>query len=177
MKITKIKFFQKDTKVKIVYEKKNSRGGYDEFQIVTTEAPEPEFQESLQGLRCCLVDIAEMPKESLEMVSVVGLSVSHCYTSKKNIGVTILGLKALKNSSQSLSIVTPHKFSDFFGDSGSHKDLMPDGMLPLVHIVLDFALRFINGERAQTTLFNKLKNDIPEETPIESIGYSKRVKK
>lgn len=154
MRIKKIKLYPKDTKVKIVYEKTNSRGGNDEFQIVTAEAPEPEFLESLQGLRGCLVDIAEMPKESIETVCVTGLSLSHCETSKNNVGVTIIGVKKLLNSNQSLSIITPHKFSDFFGDAGDYKDLMPDGMAPLINIVIDYAKRFVAGERAQKTIFN-----------------------
>lgn len=168
MNIKKIKLYPKEEKLTVIFEKKNSKGGWDELSITSKEAPEPEFLESLQGLRACLIDIAEMPKEDLENISVTGVSLSHCGTPDKKVGATLIGYRKLRKSNQGLSIVTPHKFSEFFSGDGDHKDLMPDGMIRLVEIVIEKASRFVSGHRAQQGMFDMAridkKND--EDLPI-----------
>ena len=149
IRVKKIKLTDKQTKVRCEYEKRNSNLGWDEFTIHTTEDPEPELLECLRDLREDLIEICELEDE-MSNVSVTGVSFSH---QESGYGATLIGFKGLSKSNAPLNLVAPHKRT---GEDVDEKQQLSGKCADRLSRLINFALRFIDGKRAQGNIFEHI---------------------
>lgn len=69
------------------------------------------------------------------------------------MGATIVSQMELDNSNSNLNINTPHKISEFYGENGDPKQLLPDDCIEDLNELIEEVQLYIKGERAQVSLF------------------------
>lgn len=147
-RITKVKF--DGSKVRIEYERTREVGDPDEFVVGCSDKPAPEFAPALQALALDVVTICELGEEDTRRLTVRGVT----FTWTNDImGACISALKALQTASSPLVLNTPHLPSAPYGDGNDlAPTLDPDTIARLEELGRQ-AERYIDGERAQGSLF------------------------
>jgi hypothetical protein len=148
MRITKAKY--DGSKVRIEYEKQRPDGQYDEFTLSSLDGPAQPFVDALNALAMDVVGICELHADSLDRLTVRG--VSFTYTNDI-MGACITALKKLETSNAPLVLNTPHLPSEAYGDGDVTSPVLEPSTVSRLVEVAEAALRFIDGERAQGNLF------------------------
>jgi hypothetical protein len=149
IRIQKIKLTDKITRVRVEYEKKRGLH-WDEFTIHSAEQPEPELLQALAGLADEVVKICELDEDDEKRVTVTGVAFSWS-GQDQNMGASIIARKSLLGSKAPLNLVTPHKVDK--DEADELQQLRPSTVRKL-ESVINYALRFIDGKRAQQTIFD-----------------------
>ena len=148
MRITKVKY--DGAKVRIEYEKKRPDEQYDEFTLSSLDSPTQPFRDALNALAMDVVGICELDAESLDKLTVRG--VSFTYTNDI-LGACITALKRLKTSNAPLVLNTPHLPEEAYGEGDSSTPVLDTATVDRLHELALAAERYIEGERAQGDLF------------------------
>lgn len=148
-RVKKIKFTDQMKKVRCEYEKKNSKGSWDEFSILSSDEPEPELMQSFVALREDVLKICEIEDE-LDRIIVTGVSFSYS-GENDSMGATIIARKKLLKANAPLNLITPHLKDDDEADPLQQLDL---DTVKRLRTVESSALRFIDGKRAQQSIFD-----------------------
>jgi len=145
---TKIKF--DGSKVRIEYEVTRKDGDPDEYTLHSADKPLPEFDEALQALAADVVTICELNPSDVDKLKVRGVTLTH---TNGILGVCVTALKTLKSSNAPLVINTPHLPEESYSEGDDNAPVMPSGMAMRVAAVEAQARRYVDGERAQASLF------------------------
>jgi hypothetical protein len=137
--------------VHIVHEQLNQQGKYDELALTSDDKPSPAFAAALAEH---VVAICELPYGDRERITVTGVSFS--YTDAGVMGATIIARKELLRSTAPLNLTTPFKFESFpgGGDAGDERQLLAQDCVHGLNDVCRECWRYLDGERAQLTLFS-----------------------
>jgi len=148
-KIKRVRVSAKDNKVDIEYEERNQHGKWDEFKMRCEESPLPSFNKALQALTTHVVQLCELPKDATDRLFVRGLTLAYTgQDSHPQMGVSIIAQLKLKNADSPLNVLTPHKIEG----SPAPKRRLSDDCLKAVNAVIDETTKYIDGERAQTSM-------------------------
>ena len=154
MRIKKAKVTN-ERKVLINYEKQSKNGLWDEYSMTCSEQARPGFYGALDTLKIHVIEMCELPEDYLDRIKVKGVSFS--YSGERDVmGATISAQMELKDSYPDLNINTPHKASEMYneGNEPDDKQLLSDDCLDALEHLQAECEAYINGERAQTSLFN-----------------------
>jgi hypothetical protein len=156
-KITKIKYKSQTERVEIMYYVKRLEIGplaIDEYRIVCNDKPLPEFVYALKKLALHVVDMCELPEVDKKNIEVTGVSFSYAAGPDHTMGASIIAQKSLIRSNTKLNLVTPHKPVEFYsGGEGDPHQLLDGTCVADLRFLLKQVQRYIDGERAQGTLF------------------------
>jgi hypothetical protein len=148
MRFTKIKF--DGAKMRIEYEVERADGNEpDEYTVLSVDRPMASFDAALQALAADVVAVCELPADSLDKFTVRGVSISH---TNDIMGACVTALKALKTANSPLVVNTPHLPSAPYSDNPD-EPVMADEMRRRLSILMDETQRYLDGERAQASLF------------------------
>ena len=151
MRITKIKL-TKDDKIHVAYEKAAERG-WDEYTFTCSEKPRPELYGVLKDLDVHVADICELPADYSERITVKGVTFSYGGEAEV-MGATITAQMELESSNCPLNLNTPHKASESYSEApADEKQLLSDDCIIALDDLVDEIERYIQGDRAQQTLF------------------------
>jgi hypothetical protein len=148
MRITKAKY--DGSKVRIEYEKQRPDGQYDEFTLSSLDGPAQPFVDALNALAMDVVGICELHADSLDRLTVRG--VSFTYTNDI-MGACITALKKLYTSNAPLVLNTPHLPEEAYGEGDTSSPLLDTATVDRLHELALAAERYVDGERAQGDLF------------------------
>ena len=152
-RITKIK--HNAGKVKIDYLNERNDDQVDEYSLVCSDAPVPEFIEALQSLKKVLPSWLECKPDYTDNMTILGVSISW---KGDNFGACVTALKPLKASNSPLVLNAPHKpMEPYSGDDYAN-------CLTQEHIknIVAEAEAYIDGTRAQMGLFDGLETVLKE---------------
>lgn len=148
---TKIKY--DGSKVRIEYEVERKDGGdADEYAMHSGDRPRPEFDQALQALTVDVVTICELIPSDVDRLKVRGVTLTH---TNGILGACVTALKELKGSNAPLVINTPHLPESPYSDGDDLSPVMPSGMAARLEAVMMEGERYLDGERAQSTLFSQ----------------------
>jgi hypothetical protein len=150
MKFTKIKLSEKNG-VHLEWTTPAEKRPNDvvEHRLTGKDAPAPEFTEAMQAFKPEVVGLLELSEEYGEGLTVVGLSINYEEDGRKGLVVTCL--KALDAFNAPLVLNTPHLREASDEEPGNY---LPDGLLLLVRHAEQEAAAYVNGIRAQQSLFS-----------------------
>jgi hypothetical protein len=153
MKFTKIKIKSEEGKDRVHLEWENPKGqDRDELSIDSCDKPAPTFHEALQALAGDVVEMCELPPDSINRIIVKGVSLS--YGGEKDVmGCTITATMKLMKSNAPLNLNTPHKAEDFYAKTGDPKQLLDPDCVRRIKKLIFQAENFVSGERAQLDAF------------------------
>ncbi len=143
---TKIKY--DGSKMRIEYEVERGDSDPDEFALLSTDKPEPEFDSTLQALTQDVLAICELPAGDADKIKVRGVSLTY---TNGIMGACITALKTLETANAPLVLNTPHLPSEPYSE-GDALTLDPATVGRLSALV-DRANRYVDGHRAQQSLF------------------------
>jgi hypothetical protein len=151
VRITKVKF--DGSKVRIEYEnKREDQKQWDEFTLQSADLPTLELTDALADLRQDVLAICELPADDLLKLTVRGVTLTH---TNDVLGACITALKSLKTANAPLVINTPHLPETPYGDGDS--PVLATSTVDRLHTLMLAAERYIDGERAQADLFEKVE--------------------
>jgi hypothetical protein len=151
MRIKKLKYKPKDNEVEAIYEQEGPNG-WDKYALTSGDSPRPEMQKALNALAEDVVKLCEIPNKGSEDVAVTGVTFSYG-GDKEVMGACIIAQIRLKNSYQPLNVITPHKASESYSDYEDPMQILDFETVNRLKNVIEEALRYVNGDRAQQNLF------------------------
>lgn len=159
---TKIKF--DGSKVRIEYEVERKDGGdADEYAMHSADKPLPDFDLALQALAVDVVTICELMPSDVQVLTVRGVTLTH---TNGILGACITALKTLKSSNAPLVINTPHLPMEPYSDGDEMAPTMPSGMATRLAAVEAEAQRYLEGQRAQASLFAGTKDELLDQAAL-----------
>jgi len=153
MRFNKIKA-TKEGKIKMEYEVKNEKGGWDEFSFSCAEEPKPSFTAALADLTRDALEMCELPDVYLDRLQASGVSFSYG-GENETMGAVIIASMLLNKSNTNLNLNTPHKTEDFYGETGDEMQLLNPECVSRLHRLIEEAEDYVKGIRAQGNLFNQ----------------------
>lgn len=151
---TKIKY--DGSKVRIEYEVERKDGSdADEYSVFSADKPLPEFDAALQAFAVDVVSICELNPSDVDKLKVRGVTLTR---TNDILGVVVTALKELKSSNAPMVINTPHLPETPYSDGDDFAPVMPSGMCQRVWNLEAEAQRYLDGERAQASLFAENKD-------------------
>jgi hypothetical protein len=150
-RFTKIKY--DGSKVRLEYERpRKDDGDADEFLLNSADKPAPELDAALQALAVDVVTICELIPSDVSRLKVRGVTLT--YTNEIQ-GAVITALKTLTTSHAPMVCNTPHLPSEPYSEgAGDYQPpTWPTGMFDRIAALEAQAKRYLDGERAQATLF------------------------
>lgn len=175
-RILKVKFGS-DNKHVFVYEdiKDKENDIIDEFDFKSKDKALPAFYTALQAMGEYACRICEFPREYDKGVTVIGVTFSYTEVegSEDVMGAVITFKKELKGSNSPLIINTPHKPSAFYDGKGDESPqdpalLLSEGCVDALKVLQEEAIRYIDGERDQMSLFVGKAEGKSEKAEIEA---------
>jgi hypothetical protein len=150
MRFTKIKF--DGDKVRIEYEMPRKDGGDpDAYTLLSIDKPLPEFQVALQAMKQDVIDICELDPSCGDKLTVRGVTLTH---TNDVLGACVTALKLLKTANAPLVLNTPHLPEASYSGDDNGTPIMATAMGDRLSALMIEAERYVNGERAQASLFN-----------------------
>lgn len=162
---TKIKY--DGSKVRIEYQLPKKDAEPDEFTMFSCDRPAPEFDMALQALVQDVIAICELSPSDAIKLKVRGVSLSH---TNDILGVCVTALKSLKTSNAPLVLNTPHLPESSYSGDDDGSPVMPDGMFFRIHTLALEAERYLNGDRAQPSLFQEAPASASSVDAVDPIG-------
>lgn len=138
--------------VLVRYQLMRKDGNIDEFEFRCHDQPAGPFRVALSSLREYVAEICQLPPTYCADLDVRGCSYS--YSDDGIMGATITALKPLRTANAPLVLNTPHLMSAPTGENDVQPLLTPDQVIALDE-VRQKALEFVDGQRAQLSLFSK----------------------
>lgn len=146
----------KDDKIHLEYEVYNAKKGYDEYSLSCADEPRPEFKKALIDLGQDVISMCELPADYLGRIVVRGVSFS--YGGEEEVmGAVIVAQMSLRKSSAPLNLNTPHKPSAPYSESADDSQLLDSRCVERLEDLMDEAEQYVNGVRAQGSLFQENK--------------------
>ncbi len=130
--------------------------GWDEYAMKCSDLPLPSFSKAIARLAADVIYLCELPEVAEKTITV--RSVSFSYSEDGVQGAVISAQRELIRSVQPLNLNTPHKPYQPYNQEQGEADpdmLMPDNIIEHLNEVEDEAQRYIDGDRAQGSLFEK----------------------
>lgn len=153
MRFEKIKL-TREGKVQVEYETKHSKGGTDEYSFSCADEPKSSFRKAMDDLAPDVVEMCELPEDYLNRIHVAGVSFSYG-GENETMGAVIIAQMVLEKSNLNLNLNTPHKISEFYGETGDERQLLnPDCVMRLEKLIAE-ASDYVKGIRAQGNLFDQ----------------------
>ncbi|MCP4049884.1 MAG: hypothetical protein GY730_04175 [bacterium] len=153
--IKKIKWNKDNGSIKIKWNVPQNTGEPYEYSLNIREKARPEFYLSLQKLAKHWSEILEIEHKDNVLVSSVSFSWSHDV-----MGVTIYASRKLNKSTGVFGCNTPHRIETFYSENGGDEgQLMSEDLSNDCIELLSEAKYYIDGERAQQTIFNLTRLD------------------
>jgi|GEM_PF-706151 hypothetical protein len=151
MRFKKIKVVENE-KIEMTYEKVNKNGSFDVFSFISNDPATPELYEAFAELA---LDIKEMCEQSAEVERIAVTTLSLSYKGDDDVlGVVISGKLQLKNSHGVVALNTPVKYEEVQGEGElARKGLLTDFCQKRIYKMIEFSEQYVNGARAQGTLF------------------------
>lgn len=145
-----------DDKLHIEYEKQNDLGTYDEYAMKSSEEALPSMYHAFDNLIPHVVEICELPDgDNLQHVYTIK-GVSFSYGGDDEVmGATITATRALKNTNAPLVLNTPHKPQYAYADGADDSNCLTSECVEDLLLLCDEAQKFLDGKRAQTSLFDE----------------------
>lgn len=126
----------------------------DELSLKCKDEARPEFYAALQDLAEHWKEILEADEKLNPEVSSVSFSWTRDDQGVQVMGVTIYASVRLKRTTGVWGCNTPHRIESFYSENGGDEgQVMSDDLITACKSLLSEAERYINGERAQTTIF------------------------
>jgi hypothetical protein len=153
MRFKKIKL-TKEGKVQAEYEVKNQKGTTDEYSFSCADEPKPSFQKAMDDLCQDVLEMCELPRDYLNRIHVSGISLSFG-GENETMGAVIIAQMILEKSNVSLNLNTPHKTTDYYGETGDPQQLLnPECVIRIETLIVE-ASDYVKGIRAQANLFDQ----------------------
>jgi len=146
-KIEKIKF--DGSTVTIRFSRSTGESTKEAIEVISEEAPLPEFIGALDALAPHVVSLCEFPEEYLKDLKVIAISISD---TEGLMGAVISAKKKLKSSRSPFIIHTPHKTDLDPSRKLTQKTLTIEQSTAIRNLIAE-AERFLSGKRAQRTMF------------------------
>ncbi len=157
MRFQKIKY-SKD-KVKIEYELKTEKGGWDQYSFACSDEPKPGFKEALVALAQDVITLCELPENYATRVMVTGVSLSYA-TDDEIPGATIISQLLLRKSNVNLNLNTPFKPFQPYSEGADISQILSEACVERVKRLMEEAEEYVRGIRAQGEMFvEKAKED------------------
>jgi hypothetical protein len=158
-RFTKIKY--DGSKVRIEYEVTREPGkDPDEYTVFSADAPMPSFIDAMNALAQDVIAVCELPADQIDKLKIRGVSLTH---TNDILDACITALKVVKTANAPLVLNTPHLPAEGYSDNPD-EPVMPSWMGARLEAVSDEAQRYIDGERAQASLFNEAIAEQPQDT-------------
>ena len=153
MRFKKIKL-TKEGKVQAEYEVQNEKGGMDEYSFSCSDEPKPSFIEALKDLNQDVREMCELPPDYLRRIHVSGVSFSFG-GENETMGAVIIAQMLLEKSNVSLNLNTPHKITEYYGETGDPQQLLDPKCTCRLENLIEEAEDYVKGIRAQANLFDQ----------------------
>ena len=147
MKITKVKYDGSRVRIEWTI---GDTDDPDKHSLDCRQAPKQEFVNALTALVPSVVAICELPDDYVVGIEIRGVSFSWA---KDIMGATITALKTLNDSDAPLVLNSPHKPSEPYSETGDNRNCLSAATVVALEEVLMEAERYVEGERAQGSLF------------------------
>jgi hypothetical protein len=147
--ITKVKY--DGARVRVEYQKERADGqSADDFTLNCADRPSNAFLAALTALADDVVAICELPEPEARKLTVRGVS----FTNTNDIfGAVITALKELGTANSPLVLNTPHLTEEPYGEGDDSTPLLKTETADRLHTLALEAENYINGDRAQPSLF------------------------
>lgn len=122
------------------------------------------FLSALDALKADVCTICELPEADAEKLKVRGVTVTN---TNDVTGMVITALKSLKTAQSPLVLNTPHLTEEPYGEGGD-APLLETSTLDRLHSLLLEAEGYVNGERAQATLFPATEESATQEQEVSA---------
>jgi len=151
----KIKY--KKGKVTLVWEQLNKAKEWDSYSMESTEAPSPSFDMVLQGLRRQFLEEVELAMLEPEKFTIGSVSISWVETEEVGtvMGAVISALRELETSNSPLVLNSPFKPEKPYTEDGDYDVCLHGETVDAIKLLFDEAELYLEGDRAQTNLFNQ----------------------
>lgn len=130
-----------------------STSNWDEHALTSADPPRPELLDCMKKMNQHIVDICEMQASDINKVEAHSISLTY---GEEGSGIVISGIKELQNNVSPLCINTPYKAE--FGPEGMEECGMSAELLEDIDKLCHEAFLYINGDRAQQSLFTDQAN-------------------
>lgn len=149
MRFTKIKY--DGSKMRLEYEQERADGSDpDEFTLLSADKPAPEFEIALNALSDDVVEICEFEPHYAAQIDVRGVTLTWA---DGVMGACITALKRLTTANAPLVLNTPHLMAQPRSEANANEPVLPDVTVARLGGLIEQAERYLNGERAQGSLF------------------------
>lgn len=157
-RITKVKY--DGTKIEIRYQQPRNDGEPDEYEIKCRDLPHADFGRAFDALLPYAEEIAELPGMLEGSSRVRGVSLT--WSEDDTMGACITVLKNLDTCRSPLVINTPHLPAVAANDAGA-EFVLPEKCIAALEKVIEEALAYLDGKRAQGSLFGSLEEGMSVE--------------
>ncbi len=170
IRVTKVKL-AKEGKLNIKYQQMAKNGNWDDVEMTCSDAPAPSLPASLDALAPFVISMLELPATELDRIRVKGISVSYCQDTDI-MGTTIVAIRLLNNSNTDMNLNTPHKFETYPSgqDTGDENQLLDGDCVDAIKQVFYEVEQYLDGNRAQLSLFETLPTITEERASVERIA-------
>lgn len=159
IRVDKVKF--DGSKVRIEYANKRPDNQYDEFTLGSVDRPAQPFFNAMDALRQDVIAICELADADADKLTVRGVTFTH---TNDVFGACITALKKLTTANAPLVLNTPHLTEEAYGEGDTSTPLLKRETIDRLLELSLAAERYIDGERAQGTLFDAgLATEAPAE--------------
>lgn len=162
--VNKVKYQKTDNKILVEYLIQRN-GQFDAVKLLSSEEAAPEFYNALDMLIPSVCEILELPRELFED-RITPLAVAFKYDAAGNMGAIITSVLYLSETKEEVAVNTPLHWCRKNAE-GAHVSFT-DGTEERLRELEAEARRYINGQRAQMSLFG--------EEPAEEMGNDGAVK-
>jgi hypothetical protein len=157
MQIKKVKV-TKEGKISMEYTQ-GAKGLQDEYTFTCSQKARPEFYQAFSDLRTDVIEICELDADAaggsteyyLSRITVKGVSFSYG-GEDETMGAVLIAELRLDNSNP-LNLITPHKPSDLYGETGDPKMCLSADCIEHLEKLTKEAELYIKGDRAQASMF------------------------
>lgn len=119
------------------------------IELESRAEPRPEFHEAMGGMISPAMNMIQAPGAWMAVATISGVSVTH--EEERGMGAVVTILVPLECAPSPLVLNTPYLPSEDPNDSGGAT--LPRALREAVERVIDEAMRYLRGERAQADLF------------------------
>lgn len=140
--------FIKDQKLNIVFEERNSKGGWDKTDKTKGDEPMPDFRSAMDALKTDFVALCELPKDDVKVVRIDSIHLSYHGDNEDQLGVVISGIKRMNKSSGAMSMSTPLRLARL--EKPNTKKDISDTLQAKLDGIVEQAALFLSGKVQQT---------------------------
>ena len=143
---------EKDGKVTVHYQQATpggNDGDWDDYTMTCGGKARPQFYEAMNAMVAHVRDICELPRESEDLISILGVT---CSYPLDIMGATISAKLRLRKSNAPLILNTPFKTSELYTETGDPDSLLSGDCVDAICNLHEECEKYIAGEREQMQL-------------------------